>query len=214
MDTIQSLLAFDGGKGESDTFTLVNTNDNEADNVLNVTRFVIEFASMGYDNSSWSPERSYWINLRNATSGTFTLEIYDPPSGEVRKETINYPVEQEGLETQEESLEAIIQRMIIPDENKTTCGLNGTSVCTNAVKVYSLGDDAFLVFFLGERLNYNMELNMTEKSLDDGFVPEYFQNNTNDILFQNSDAVYTAVEYLDIFMGDLDIVLNVRGMFT
>lgn len=201
LDTIQSLLAFDGGPGANDEFILVNTNDIVVDDVLNMTRFVVETPSMGFDNSSWSPEFSYWINLRGATSGTFTLEVYDPVSENLVSEMIDYPVEEKVLET-------TLQLMLLPELD--SCGEIGTSKCTNAVKVYSLGEDAFLIFFMGERLSDSMVLNMTETSLT-GFVSENFQNATNDILLQNSDIFYTAVDFLDIYMGDLDVVLNVRG---
>mmetsp|Transcript_32748 Transcript_32748/g.68855 ORF Transcript_32748/g.68855 Transcript_32748/m.68855 type:complete len:347 (+) Transcript_32748:489-1529(+) len=103
--------------------------------------------------------------------------------------------------------------MIIPEEDELdSCGELETSKCTNAVKVWSVSDHAFAIFFVGERLNNGMILNMTvtEEMLDD-FVPEYFQNVTNDILQQNSDLIYTNVEILNIFMGDLDVVVNVRG---
>ena len=203
LDTIQSLLAFDGGSGEEDEFVLVNTNDFEVDDVLNMTRFVVETSSMGFDNSSWAPEFSYWINLRGAVSGTLTLDVYDSVTNRLVSEVITYPVEERVLET-------ILQRMILPEPN--SCGKIGNSKCTNAVKVYSLGADAFLVFFMGERLSEPMFLNMTSTSLD-GFVSEEFQNVTNDILLQNSDILYTGVDFFDIFMGDLDVVVNVRGMF-
>jgi hypothetical protein len=209
LDKIQALLAFDGGSGNSndiDHFIMINNADVLNDDVLNLTRFVVETASMGFDNSSWAPESSYWINLRDATEGTFTLEVFDPVMSYTETRIIAYPIN-------ETALESIIQRMIIPKEEELdTCGEIGTSKCTNAVKVWSVGDDAFAVFFVGERIYDGVLLNMTEKKLDN-FVPEFFQNITNDILQQNSDVVYTNVETLGIFMGDLDVVINVRGKF-
>ncbi len=203
LDKIQALLSFDGGMGGEDELVLVNTNDIQVDDVLNVTRFIIETASMGFDRSSYAPEGSYWINLRGATSGTFTLELYDSVTSRSVTENVSFP-------TTEKELEALIQRMIIPSERERRCGSIGTSMCTNAVKVYGLGTDAYLIFFMGERLFDGVSLNLTDVALD-GFMSESFQNKSNDILLQNSDVVYVGVEVLDIYMGDLDVVLNIRG---
>ena len=212
VNTIQALLAVDGGTGpgagnanDVDQFIIVNVGDNVLDDVLNVTRFVVEAPSMGFDDSSWSPDSSYWINLRGATGGSFTLEVFDPLTNNTTSEVVSFPVDERELET-------IIQRMIIPASVEGgSCGLHGTSKCTNAVKIWSVGEDAFVVFFVGERLHDGVRLNMTETDLAN-FVPEYFQNVTNDILRQNSDVFYRNVETLDIYMGDRDVVLNIRGM--
>jgi len=61
LDKIQALLAYDGGSGtgtgntnEVDHFIMVDHNDTAVDDVLNLTRFVVEAASMGFDNSRWA----------------------------------------------------------------------------------------------------------------------------------------------------------------
>lgn len=212
LETVRALLAFDGGSGagvgnsnDADHFMLVNTGDTAVDDVLNVTRFVVEVESMGLDldSSSWAPDNSYWINFRSATSGTFTLEVFDPVTNNTTVNDVAYPIT-------ESELEIVIQDMIIPAERNETCGSIGNSECTDAVKVWSIGNDAFIVFFVGERLRDGVTLNVTEKALSN-FVPEYFQNVTNDFLHQNSDVLYTNVEVLDIFMGEMDTVLNIRG---
>lgn len=214
LDAIQALLAFDGGSGggvgnsnDHDHFRLINVADTSVDDVLNVTRSVIEVKSMGFDDSSWAPASSYWINLRDATSGTFTVEIFDPLKNKNESRAVPFPVGEQELET-------IIQRMIVPAEIELdSCGSFGTSKCTNAVKVWAVGEHAFVVFFTGERLYDGVTMNITEKALST-FVPEYFQNVTNDILQQNSDIFYRNVETLDISMGDLDTVVNIRGEFN
>lgn len=182
LDQIQALLGFDGGSGsgiansgELDQCVLVDTADTEVNDVLNVTRAVIEVASMGFDGSSYSPEQSYWVNLRNAASGTFTLELFDPVLNTALIQDIEYPIS-------EEDLENTIQRMIIPaEEELSSCGSQGTTKCTSVVKVRFVGNDAFLVFFMGDKLYDGVTLNVTDKSLSN-FAPEIFQNVTNDCL--------------------------------
>lgn len=45
----------------------------------------------------------------------------------------------------------------------------------------------------------------------DGMYEEIYKNETNDIISINSDVAYTNVDFLNVFMGQQDIVTNVRG---
>ena len=83
------------------------------------------------------------------------------------------------------------------------------SQCANAVKVWPVGD-SLVVFFVGERLGANVTLTLYTDELAD-FIPELFQNRTNDLLARNSDVVYANLEVLDVWMGKDDLVTNVRG---
>jgi hypothetical protein len=109
-------------------------------------------------------------------------------------------------------MESIIQRMIIPaEEEMNSCGAQNTTKCSNAVKVWPVANDAFAVFFLGERLGEDMGLTLNTDELE-GFAEEMFLNSTNDRIRQNSDICYSNLKLLDISTGNLDhVVENVWG---
>lgn len=202
LDIVNAVFGYDGGDNDSDRLVLDNAQDQGLDEVLNVTRTMVELKTMDLseDRGMFLPEDSYIIKLRGASGGSFTLELDDPISGSLRNITVPYDVSTARLES-------AIQRGLIPDDE--SCGIIGTSRCARAVKVWSLGE-AFVIFFIGERLNAKVRLGLFTDSLE-GFENEMFQNKTNDILSRNSDVVYANLEFLDVFMGDHDIVTNVRG---
>ena len=128
---------------------------------------------MGFDDTSDAPSNSYLVNLRGATGGQFTLKVYDSVNDRTTSEPIDYPFDVNDLES-------ILQRTVIPIEEEYSCGKNATSKCTNAVKVYEVGD-GFAVFFVGERNAEEVTLSLLTDQLV-GFESEYFQNKTIDIL--------------------------------
>ena len=211
LELIQGLLAFDGGSEDdaTDMLELDNSADLEKDDVLHLTRVLVEVESMKVDDAGESPQNSYLVNLRGATGGEFTLDIYDSVKDRTTSEVISYPFDVS-------SLESTLQRALIrsnPDDamldEENQCGDKLNSKCSNAVKVYEVGD-AFAVFFVGERKTDEVILTLNTDGLV-GFQPEMFQNATVDILKKNSDVAYANVEVLDIKMGDHDIVVNARG---
>lgn len=212
LDQIQALLGFDGGNEDdgSDQLILNDEADIDTNDVWNVTRFLVETNSMSFGGISMAPSVSYLLNFRGATGGTFTLEVTDPVLNKTATQTISYPLSNDKYEFAV-LLESVIQRMIIPEEDELdSCGLLGESKCSHAVKVFAVADDAFAVFFVGERLGEDMSMQLYTESLI-GFEEEMFLNQTNDILLQNSDLCYSNLEVLDIRTGDLGVVLNVRG---
>lgn len=68
----------------------------------------------------------------------------------------------------------------------------------------------FFVFFVGERLNRNIELELNTEGLIN-YKPEIFNNSATNAIHFNSDVAYVNVDELDIFMGQQDIVANIRG---
>ena len=203
--SILALLAFDGGSGD-DTLVVDDTGDTGVDTVLNVTRALIEVESMEFEESSRAPQFSHWIDFRGIASGDFTIEIRDDGLDTSTFKKFEYS------QANESSLEATIQDVLLPttkgyDVSKT-CGTFSNTTCTNAVKVYSVGD-GYLVFFVGERLDKDVYINVTTQL--DGFEPEYFQNMTQTIIPRNSDITYYNVETLEIGLGDASTVVNVRG---
>lgn len=210
LNKILSLLAFDGGTEGLDSLTLDNSADLAVDDVLNVTRLLIEVESMKaapLNDTAQSnvtaknpilPEDSYIIMLRNSTGGSFNISF---PALNLTS-SIAYP-------TTAGSIENTINSMLIPDTK--SCGKLNTSSCGTAVKVWQLGNsDAFVIFFVGERLNAGLELALNTSGLTD-FYSETFLNETNDIISKNSDIAYTNVEKLTIIMGHQTIVSNIRG---
>jgi hypothetical protein len=173
---------------------------------------ILDSESLEETNSS-VPIVSYLLNFRRATGGSFTLTVYDPlnTANPYAVKQLFYPLAADKFETAR-LLESAIQRMVISEAMELdSCGLIGTTKCSNAVKVFPVADDAFGVFFAGERLNVEMELFLETSSLE--FEEEMFLNNTNDIIKQHSDVCYSNLATLDIYAGDIatDVVLNVRG---
>ncbi len=212
LSAIKGLLAFDGGNDDAgvDHLLVDNSGDTISDDVLNVTRNMVEVKSMSNtdDEASRIPRDVFIFNLRGSTGGSFNLAVNDSVKSMTTDIDISYP-------TSSEIIEEALQDLIFPVSEGDVCGKNGTSRCAEAVKVYAIGDEAFAVFFLGERLNDGVTLTLETASLTD-FKPEIFVNQTNDILFRSSDVAYADVELLDITMGspessDSKVVVNVRG---
>lgn len=212
VDAIKGLLAFDGGNDDLgiDHLIVDNSGDTISDDVLIVTRNTVEIESMSNteDEESRIPRDVFIFNLRGSTGGSFNLEVYDPVNDETVDTDIAYP-------TSSDIIEGILQNLIFPIADGDTCGKNETSRCAETVKVFSIGDEAFAVFFLGERLNAGVTLSLATSDLDN-FTPEIFVNETNDILLRSSDVAYADVEILDITMGNPEssnskVVVNVRG---
>ena len=221
LDNIQALVTFDGGISSGsvgDVLTLNDSADNGLDDVLNVTRFIVEVESMGSNATSLSaptcnsaidsttslPQESYLINLQNATEGTFTLKTHDPVNNRNGSTTIKYNASAQTIEDE-------LELLLLPTDEQKTCGKKKDSKCSKHVKVWELGDsNSFAIFFMGERLNAKVTLDLETSNLVD-FDSEKFLNKTNDILYRNSDVAYTNLDFLEIFMGHQDNVLNVRG---
>jgi hypothetical protein len=204
LNKILSLLAVDGGAEESDSLILDNSADFSMDDVLNVTRLLIEVESMEISpptnetKNPVLPEDSYIIMLRNSTGGSFNLSF---PALNLTS-SIVYPATAGKIED-------TLNSMLLPVAK--SCGQLNTSQCSKAVKVWQLGDsDAFVIFFVGERLNTGLKLALDTDGLID-FYSETFLNETNDILAKNSDIAYTNIETLSITMGHHTIVSNIRG---
>ena len=212
VDGIKGLLAFDGGDDDSgiDVLIVDDSGDTVSDDVLNVTRNTVEIESMSNteDEGSRLSRDVFIFNLRGSTGGSFNLTVYDPINNETKNTGITYPVSSD-------IIEAALQNLLFPAADGDTCGKNETSRCAETVKVYSVGDEAFAVFFLGERLNDGVTLTLSTSGLA-GFTSEMFVNETNDILLRSSDVAYADVEILDITMGnpmssESKVVVNVRG---
>lgn len=214
LDRIRALLAFDGGSEDDgvDQLVINNIGDTDTDDVLNVTRFIVEVESMNTTEAlPRAPEVSYLLNFRRANVGFITLEVQDPVENvNVVSPPLPYPFADDKYDAAA-TLENIIQRMIIPEDKELdSCGELSTTKCTNAVKVWPVADDAFAVFFAGERLEQDMKLKLNTEALE--FDEEMFLNVTNDIIQQNSDICYSSLSFLNISTGDLDyLVANVRG---
>ncbi|GAX18396.1 hypothetical protein FisN_2Lh003 [Fistulifera solaris] len=212
VDAIKGLLAFDGGNDDAaiDHLIIDNSGDITSDDILNVTRNTVEIESMSNteDEESRIPRDVFIFSLRGSTSGYFNLAVNDPITNMTTDTDIPYP-------TNSELIEEALQDLIFPAAKGDVCGKNQTSRCAETVKVYAVGDEAFAVFFLGERLNDGLTLTLTTSGLAD-FTPEIFVNASNDILLRSTDVAYADVEVLDITMGnpqssDFKIVVNVRG---
>ena len=115
---------------------------------------------------------------------------------------VKYPINAADLESR-------IQRALIPSDDENSCGTNQTTKCSNAVKVYEIGQ-TFAVFFVGEQLSTPVNVTLNVSSLE-YFEPEVFQGMTIDLLKRNSDIAYANVEILDIKTGTGAAVVNVRG---
>ena len=171
LDQIGALLIVDGGDDEDDTLTLDNSNDEDVDDVVNVTRLIVQVESMMVpdrnmtaeeENNPILPRDSYLITLRNATGGSFTLSVDDPMTGRSSLTTppISYP-------TTATVIEGAVNELLIPLSlgNETgrakSCGVQNSSICSTAVEVWQLGDsDTYAIFFVGQRLNQNVTLSL------------------------------------------------------
>jgi len=138
LNKIAALLVFDGGSDddESDSLLLDDSGDPNTDDVVNVTRFLVEVSSMQMSQNTLAPKDSYLINLRGATGGEFGLILNDTVTV-----NISYPYNSSNI------FEAV-QNALFHDSN--SCGQQNTTKCSDALKVYELSDDAFVVIFIGE----------------------------------------------------------------
>ncbi|CAB9505193.1 Kringle domain [Seminavis robusta] len=207
IDDILALLAFDGGSSDQDADRLAvdhSGDDIGSDPVLNITRNLVELASMSVSDETNAPRDSFLISLWGATGGSYELVLSDPLQASNEPKTIVVP-----LATTASELEDLIQDTIFPSGSEKACGKIGTTICSQSVKVYELGS-GFLITFVGERLNRGVSLDFSPGTLE-SFQSEIFLNATNDILDQASDIVYGNVELLDIALGTKETVLNIRG---
>ena len=204
LDRIEALLAFDGGTdGNVDRLNIDNSGSDDKD-VIFVSRLMVEFENLmpsRVEDRANLPENSFLINLRGASGGIFVLEFNE--SETTSSIHVSYPISAPALES-------LIQHALIPkDVELASCGKNQTSKCSNAVKVYEIGQ-TFAVFFVGERLNTGLTVTLDVSNLT-SFVPEVFQNITVDLLKRNSDIAYANLEVLDIKTGTEAAIVNVRG---
>lgn len=207
LDEIMALVAFDGGPGDYSSDVLVVNNSGALsgeDPVLNLTRQVVEVDSMTMPASSNAPRNCYLFSLRGAVNGTYDLVVTESLNETTSSQTVSVSVG-----TSADELEGILQAILFPEEFKSSCGLSGTTACSQSVKVYDQGE-GFLVTFIGERLNKGVSLNLITDNLD-GFESEIFQGWANDILERQADIAYANVNQLDIFMGAGETVVNARG---
>ena len=245
LEQIDALLCFDGGgESDDDVLTLDNSGDWDLDDVLVVTRLMVQVASMeapalelganesldalalemGANESAPEmgtngtknpilPRDSYLINLRNVAGGNFTLTVHDPETGaSATSKTFDYN------DVTAKELKAELNALILGgppdgfcDGLPKSCGQSSESCCADSVDVWRLGDsDTFAIFFVGEKLNAGVTLEL-DKGSDDSLYNEIYLNVTNDILGVNSDVAYTNVDFLHVKMGHQDITSNVRG---
>jgi hypothetical protein len=204
LDRIEALLAFDGGTDEKvDTLNADNSGSDEGD-ILFVSRQMVEFENLMPEDYTNLPD-SFLIDLRDATEGSFFLQ-FNESEGESSNVTVPYPINGSDLES-------LIQRALIPEDEERFCGLNQTTKCSNAVKVYEIGQ-TFAVFFVGERLNTGVNVTLDVGNLQsnfEAFSPEVFQDATVNLLKRNSDIAYANLEVLDIKTGTGAALVNVRG---
>jgi len=200
-DKINALCMFDGGDSV-DSLTLDDSGEDSANDVLNVTRLLVELDSMNMpEETMLAPTDSYLVSLRGATGGTFDLTLYDPINDSNSTVSVDYPVDLRALED-------ALKNELLTDGPKS-CGNVGETKCSDVVQVYSLGDQLGL-FFLGERLNSGVTMDLTTDSLT-SYESEQFGDETNDLLKKNSDFAYANVEKLTVSTGPFGKVINVRG---
>ena len=106
-------------------------------------------------------------------------------------------------------IEEELNKLLTPQAK--TCGKEFRSACAAAAKVWQLGSsDTFAIFFVGERLNEDVQLDLDSSGLIN-FSSETFNNRSHDILHMNSDVAYTNVDVLYVYMGHEDTLSNIRG---
>jgi hypothetical protein len=214
LNTIGALLMYDGGEGQDgDRLVLDNSGDFDQDNTLNVTRLTVDVHSMKLpqkgahtiEKNPILPRESFLVTLRNTAgvlTGSFSFNISDPTS-ETRTRTVELPYPSSAQE-----MELALESALIPDPN--SCGMLSTSLCSSSVKVLKLGSETFVIFFLGEKLNSGVSLELNTASLEN-FNGEIFLNATNNFVLKNHGVAYTNLERLEVKMGHQDIVTNIRG---
>jgi len=201
LERINSLLLFDGGIEGSDeglvgdTLLLDDSGDFEVNDVVNITRLVVEVESMISPPVTNAPLDSFLVSLRGAMSGSFELLIDGLSSV-----TVEFPVNTSVLE------EAIKAELFLP----SSCGLLGDTKCSEVVKVAQIGEH-LAFFFIGEMLNEGATISFDGSNLM-GFKSELFLGGANDVVAKNSDVVYANLELLEIVTGSANKVVNVRGL--
>ena len=217
LDYINALLTFDGGDdGSEDVLIVDNSGDTALDDVLNLTRLIIQVDSMQAPDINATddvlteknpvlPHDSFLVTLRGGTGGSFSLTLDDPSTSRTDLETaaIDYP-------PNAASIIDAINAVLIPNSN--SCGQQYTSVCASSSFVSQLGNsDTYAIFFIGERLNSGTIITSLNATSLDNFYEEIFNNKTNEVVEMNADIGYTNVETLSVAMGHQDVVVNIRG---
>ena len=214
LDTIRALLMFDGGDDEdTDTLFLDNSGDVDQDDIVNVTRLLVEVESMkvpdeiisGNGTNPIQPRESYLVTLRNATGGSFGFTLNDPLTGRSGINTAQLP-----YPPTVGQIEYAINIAILPDQK--SCGSLNTSDCASTARAWQLGNsDTYFIAFMGERLNAGVSLSLNSADLEN-YYEEIFLNATNDAIMKNSDMAYTNVDDLMITLGFRgNVVGNIRG---
>jgi hypothetical protein len=214
LDTIQALLMFDGGDDEvTDALSLDNSGQIDSDNLIIVTRLIVELDTMEVPevaasrNNPILPRDSFLVTFRDSTGGSFSFKLDDPMTGRTAISTADlaYP-------TTADDIENAIDSTLIPEADKNSCGKSGTSQCSSTVRVWQLGkSDTFVIIFVGERLNAGVSLSLISTKLQN-FNGEIFHNETSAVIMKNSDVAYTNVDELRITLGyQGDVVGNIRG---
>lgn len=216
LDTIRALLMFDGGDDDDrDILILDNSGQTEYDDILNVTRLMVEVDTMdapdvvAEDEDSVKnpilPRESFLVSLRNSTGGSFSFNLDDPITRRtgIRTAEILYPASVHQIEN-------ALDFALIP--NHKSCGRLNTSTCSSTARVWQLGNsDTFVIVLVGERLNAGVSLTLNSVNLEN-FYDEIFLNETNAVVMKNSDVAYTNVDELRITLGyQGDVVGNIRG---
>ena len=213
LDTIRALLMFDGGDDEdTDTLFLDNSGDIDHDNIVNVTRLLVEVDSMkipdeisGSETNPIQPRESYLVTLRNATGGSFGFILNDPLTGRSSIQTAQIP-----YPPTVGQIENAIDMALLPDQK--SCGQMSTSDCASTARAWQFGNsDTYFIAFMGERLNAGVSLALNSENLENSYE-EIFLNNTNDAIMKNSDMAYTNIDDLIIALGfQGNVVGNIRG---
>ena len=207
LDAIQALLMFDGGDDNSTDVLFVESSEND---VLNITRLLIEMESMDVlstDNSEGDvnpilPHETFLVVFRDATGGHFSFTLNDPLMDQYEITTANIP-----YPPTIDQIEYAIDMALLPDQK--TCGSSGTSLCASTARVWQLGSSqTYFIAFLGERLNAGVSLILNGDNLEN-FQTEIFLNETNDVIKKMSDIAYTNIDDLVVNMrSQSDIVVN------
>lgn len=209
LDTIRALLLYDGGDDDDLDVLFLDSTGDTRDDVITVSRGSVLVDSMIVPiqvegSNPTQPINSHLVTLRNATGGFFRFTLNDPMTERVGITTAQIPYPPTALQ-----IEYAIDMALIP--NRKSCGLFETSDCASSVRVWQLGNtDTYFVVFVGERLNAGCSLALSFDDLEN-YSQETFNNATNDAVMQNSGVAYTNIDELYIFMGEGDIIGNIRG---
>jgi hypothetical protein len=214
LDTIRALLMFDGGVDEdTDVLYLDNSGDTNRDDIINMTRLLVELESMEVpaemsltnETNPIHPRDSYLVTLRNATGGSFGFTLDDPLTGRVGITTAQIP-----YPPTVRQIEYAISMALLPDQK--SCGWLNTSDCSTAVRAWQMGQSyTYFIAFMGQRLNEGVSLALNSENLEN-YYEETFLNTTNDAILKNSDVAYSNIDDLIIPLGyQGNVVGNIRG---